>query len=67
MKVKIEGREIHATIREHRCREFVGAELTIGGRSVGIADTMSAHYELVEASHRERELLRGCGFRVRGL
>jgi hypothetical protein len=67
MKVKVEGRELEASVAEYRCRDFVSATFFINGIQVALADTVSRQYRVVEATPRERELLKSWGYRLEGL
>jgi len=67
MKVKVEGRELEASVAEYRCRDFVSATFFINGMQVGLSDTMGRHYKIVEATAREREILKCWGYQLEGL
>ncbi|MBD3392326.1 MAG: hypothetical protein GF418_09680 [Chitinivibrionales bacterium] len=67
MKVKVEGREFNAKVAEYRCRDFVTATFFIDGTPVPLADTVGGQYRLVEATPREREILKCWGYRLDGL
>jgi hypothetical protein len=67
MIVKFEGREADAQVSEVRCHNFVSISLWVNGELVPLPDTFSMRYQLVSASDREREMLRGSGYRLCGL
>jgi hypothetical protein len=67
MKVVVEGREKNARLEEYRCSDFVAVSLYIEEELIPLPDTFSQQYRLVEASGREREMLRGWGYRLEGL
>jgi hypothetical protein len=67
MKVKVEGKEFEASVAEYRCRDFVSATFFINGIQVPLSDTVGRQYMVVEASNREREILKSWGYRLEGL
>jgi hypothetical protein len=67
MRVKVEGRELEAEVAEYRCRDFVSATFFINGMQVGLADTVGRQYKIIEATQREREILKSWGYRLEGL
>lgn len=67
MRLMVENREKPGEISEYRCRDFVSATLYIDGEPVPLSDTVGGRYRLVEATHREREVLKCWGYQLEGL
>ena len=67
MKVMVGNIEKDAEISEYRCRDFVSASLFVDGQQVPLSETVTQQYKLVEASDREKEVLKGWGYRLDGL
>ena len=67
MRVKIDGRLKDASVSEYRCRDFVSLSFFVDGKPVPLADTVSRTYELIDASRREKEMLKCWGYKLAGL
>jgi hypothetical protein len=67
MRVVVEGREKDARLEEYRCSDFVAVTLYVDEELIPLPETFSQRYRLIEASRREREMLRGWGYRLEGL
>jgi hypothetical protein len=67
MRVRLEWQELEACVAEYRCRDFVSATFFINGIEVPLADTIGRHYQVVDASQRERELLKCWCYNLEGL
>lgn len=67
MTVRFEGREMEASVADYRCSDFFAINLYVGRRLVALPDTFTGQYELVDATPREREMLRSWGYRLAGL
>ncbi|MBD3315146.1 MAG: hypothetical protein GF344_05120 [Chitinivibrionales bacterium] len=66
MKVVVEGKEKKARLEEYRCSDFVAVSLYVDEEFVPLSDTFANQYHLVEANMREREMLKGWGYRLEG-
>jgi hypothetical protein len=67
MVVRFEGREMEASVADYRCKDFFSINLYVGRKLVPLPDTFTGQYELVEATPREREMLRCWGYQLAGL
>jgi hypothetical protein len=67
MIIAIEGHEKDAKVSENRYSDFVAITLYVEGRLVPLPDTFSRQYRVVEATSREREMLKCWGYKLEGL